>query len=201
MKKIAVFLFFLLSLNIFLRGDFKIMGGFNLSRYHTTPEENLSWEPLWGLAGGFGLEKGLTDFTLLEFNFMFIQKGTSLKVTGASNSSAKYRLNTLSVPVLLRQKFLYSSGPYVTAGLELSSILSHKVKWKRSEKPLDLKDHTRLFDYGLIVGIGWEFKLEEHLFFFSEIRYHQGWRNIFKELEKGNTRKTNSLLLIIGMRS
>lgn len=200
MKKILVFLC-ILTMNIPLLADFKIMGTFNLSRYQTTHEEYLSWKPLLGLGGGFGLEKNLTHFTLLEFNFMFLQKGTTLKVLGSPGSKAAYRLNTLSIPILLRQKFLNGSSPYVAGGVELSPILSHKVKWKGEKRALDLKDHTPLYDYGLILGLGWEFKLEEHLFFFTEIRYHQGLRNISTELGEGITRKATSLLWIIGMRS
>lgn len=200
MNRVAVFVFILL-LNIPLLADFKIMGGINFSRYKASSEFNLSWDYKWGLAGGVGLEKDLTSLSLLEFNFMFIQKGTYLTVNDSPGAEARYSLNTMSLPILLRKKFFFGSSPYVVGGGELSLILSHKVKEEEAEEALDIKEHTKFLDYGYILGCGWEIKLKEHLFFFIETRYFCGLRNILKDLKKGEERKTQCVLLILGLRS
>lgn len=194
--------FLLWTLVVFpLYADFKIMGGMNISRYDVLPESaNIQWDYKRGFSGGIGLEKSLNPFMLLELDILYFQKGSQSESSDFPDSEAKYKLNVLSLPILFRSKFLYNSSPYVVGGVEFSSILSHEVV-TRGEEPVDLKNDTRSFDFGFVFGCGFEIKIEDHLFFFVEGRYHLGFRNIVASPLVEETKKTKAILILIGFRS
>lgn len=184
-----------------LYGDFKVMGGMSFSKYVVSPEkEGIQWDYKFGFLGGIGLEKNLSHFMLLEMDVLYFQKGSSSESSNSGNSEAKYKLDVLSLPLLLRGKFLYDSSPYVIGGIEFSSVLSHEVQDKDQE-PIDLKENTRNIDFAFVFGCGYEIKIEDHLYFFIEGRYHIGNRNIVAYSLEGETKKTRAILILIGLRS
>lgn len=184
-----------------LYADFKVMGGMNFSKYGVSPEkEGIQWDYKFGFVGGIGFERNLSHLMLLELDVLYFQKGSSLESSDIENSEAKYKLNVLSLPILLRSKFLYDSSPYIVGGVEFSSILSHEVLHKEQE-PVDLKANTRNIDFAFVFGCGYEIKIEDHLYFFIEGRYHIGTRNIVAYPLEGETKKTRAILILIGFRS
>lgn len=186
-----------------IHADFKIMGGMDLSRYRVLWEsDNVQWKHRLGVFGGIGLEKKLSHNVLLEFDFLYFQKGSRFHEDGDPFKETNYRLNVLSVPILLRirNRFIYGSSYFVVAGIELSSIFSHTSVFGYQE-PLDLKDRTSFLDYGLVLGGGYEFELQEDLFLFIEGRYHWGLKNILIDPSGTESWKTRAVLLMIGVRS
>jgi hypothetical protein len=184
-----------------LYADFKIMGGMNISWYDVSPESaNIQWDYKRGFSAGIGLEKILNPFMLLELDILYFQKGSQAEYSDFQDSEAKYKLNVLSLPLLFRSKFLYNSSPYVVGGVEFSSILSHEFV-TGGEEPVDLKNDTRSFDFGFVLGCGFEIKIEDRLFFFVEGRYHLGFRNIMANPFLEETKKTRAILILIGLRS
>ena len=184
-----------------LYADFKVMGGMCISKYDVSPESaNIQWDYKTGFSGGIGLERNLNPYMFLELDILYFQKGSQLESSDFADSETKYLLNVISLPILFRNKFLYDSSPYVVGGVEFSSILSHEVIVK-GEEPVDLKDNTRSFDFGLVFGCGFEIKIEDHLFFFVEGRYHLGFRNIMASPLEEETKKTRAILVLIGFRS
>lgn len=202
MKKIFI-LSLMILMNVALYADFKIMAGVNLSKFSFSPGEgDTKWSFSRGFLGGIGLEKKLSYSTLLEFDILFFQKGSSVKFTDLSDLKMRYRINTISIPVLLRRKIFSGSSPYVVGGIELSAILSHKAKFEgEGEEAVDLKKSTKALDFGFVVGGGYEIELQEYLYFFIEARYHLGLRNIINNPFDGHSMKTRALLVIIGIRS
>jgi len=197
-KALPVILFF--SLASMGYADFKIMGGFNLSKYRVSGgNEELEWNNKPGFAAGLGFERNLNPLLLVEFNVLYFKKGSKVK-SAADASQWTYNLNVVSVPVLFRSKFLYDSSPYVVAGVEFSFITSHQVKSGDLE-PLDIKDRTQSFDFGLVFGGGFELKLQDRLFLFVEGRYQLGIRNIVNDPSDPQSRKTKALLILVGVRS
>lgn len=195
-----LFLLFLLVASP-LRADFKIMGGVSFSRYGISPEAGgVRPDYTFGWAGGIGFEKNLNYLMLLELDILYFQKGSSLESSDAAYSETKYRLNVLSLPILLRAKLLYESSPYMLGGVEFSSVLSHKML-KKDQEPVDLKASTRSLDFAFVLGCGYEIKIEEHLFFFIEARYHLGSRNIMVSTLDGESRKTRAVVILVGLRS
>lgn len=202
MKK-ALFIFLLFVFPSLLPGDFKIMGGADLSKYRTFWEpDNIQWKHRLGFFGGIGLEKKLSHNVLLEFDFMYFQKGSRFHEAGDPLKETKYRLNVLSVPILLRirNRFAYGSSYFVVGGIELCSIFSHKADSGDLE-PVDVKDQTSFLDYGLVFGGGYEIELQEDLFFFIESRYHIGLKNILIDPSESESWKTRAVLVMIGLRS
>jgi len=190
----------LLVLTTTLYADFKIMGGFNLSKYGVSGgKDGLEWNYKSGFAGGIGFERNFGPLMLVEFNVMYFQKGSEA-LSAEDGSLLKYNLSVVSIPLLFRSKLLYDSTPYAVAGVELSFITSHELK-SGDQEPIDLKERTQSFDFGLVIGGGFELKLQERLFLFIEGRYHLGIRNIVNDPLDPQSRKTRAFLIILGFRS
>ena len=200
MKKIINFLLIITTVST-LYADFKIMGGVNFSRYIVSPkEEGVKWDYERGFIGGIGLEKKITDRMLLEFNFLFFKKGSKVEFADFPDLKETYRINAFSIPVLLRRKFFYGSSPYVLGGVEFSSILTHKAKFE-GEEAVDIKENTKKIDLGLVLGCGYELRLEENLYLFIEARYHHGLVNIMSNPVEDQSMKNSTILILIGLRS
>lgn len=178
--------------------DFKILAGLNLSKYSVSGDSGLEWDTKLGFTAGVGFEKNLNPLMLIEFDVLYFQKGSKADMVDGSRWT--YKLNVLSVPLLFRSKLLYDSSPYAVAGVELSFITSHQIGLGDLE-PVDFKDSTTSFDFGVVLGGGFELKLEERLFLFIEGRYHKGMRNIIIDPSGSQSWKTNALLIILGIRS
>jgi hypothetical protein len=184
-----------------LYGDFKIMGGVSISTYDvSTGSANIRWDYKIGFSGGIGLERNLNPYMLLELDILYFQKGSRSESSSAAESEAKHKLNVLSLPLLFRSKFLYDSSPYVVGGVEFSTILSHDIVYQGQEH-IDIKSNTPGFDFGFVFGCGYEIKIEDHLFFFIEGRYHLGSRNLVANPLEEETKKSRAVLVLIGFRS
>lgn len=196
-EKKIIFLAIFFFLGSSLYGDFKILGGLNLSNY--SGDENTIWTYKMGFQGGFGIEIDITYRTLFEVDILFFQKGSR---TSHSIKLVKERhvLNTMSFPVLLRSKFFHGTSPYVVGGVEFAGIISNIMKQKE-EEPVDLEGTLKRLDISAVFGGGFEMELKEQLFLFIEARCHIGQRNLLILPNEGLVRKTISLVIFIGLRS
>lgn len=200
MKKITPFILIMMMVSA-LYADFKILGGINFSKYNIFPEENnVKWNYKRGFLAGIGLEKNFTFRTLLEFDILYFQKGGTVKFAEFPGLKEIYNLDVISIPILIRSKFLFDSSPYVLGGVEFSSILSHEARFE-GEDNVDIKSHSKSIDFGFVFGCGYEIKMQEYLYFFIEARYHHGIRNIISDPDGNQSMKTNAILMIIGLRS
>jgi hypothetical protein len=193
-KKI-VFLTLLSLIGSSLYGDFKILGGLNLSNY--SGNENIIWTYKMGLQGGLGIELDMTYRTLFEVDILFFKKGSR---TGPSITEERHVLNTVSFPVLLRSKLFHGTSPYVVGGVEFAGIISNIMNQKE-EEPVDLEGTLKGLDISAVFGGGFEMEIKEQLFLFIEARCHLGQRNLLVLPNEGLVRKTISLVLFIGIRS
>jgi opacity protein-like surface antigen len=182
-----------------LYADFKIMGGLNLSKYKNITGSDFQHSYKMGFLAGIGFEKKITQKILLEFDLLYFQKGSKTESNDFPYLKSEYKLNVISIPVLLRYQFLYDSSPYVLAGLELSFVISHEKKLEGQDL-IDLEDTTDSTDFGYLFGCGYQIELQEDLFFFIEARYHFGDRNLAKNVI-GLVIKTNVILIVVGLRS
>ncbi|MFC2157953.1 outer membrane beta-barrel protein [Acidobacteriota bacterium] len=194
MKKLLI-LIVITCLNLPLYADFKLLFGLNLSNFRGT--EETQWNFKMGFQGGIGIEFDLSNKMLVEFNVMYMKKGS---VDRSTSPYQKYALNVISVPVLIRVKLFNGSSPYAVTGIELANKLSYSLKEQESE-PVDLGGTIKGLDYGIIFGGGYEIELEEELFLFFELRYHLGMRNLLIDPLDGLSRKTSAVVLFIGIRS
>lgn len=201
MKRFITFILGLMVVVSALYADFKIMGGLNLSKYNVSPEEaGMNWNYKRGFLAGMGFEKKFIKNIDLEFDVLYFKKGSKVESADLPGFKLKYNLNVVSIPVLLKVKFLDGTSPYVLGGVEFSFILSHKIKFQ-AEEEVDIKENTKSIDYGLAFGSGFEIEIQEHLFFFIEARYHLGRTNIISNKIVEESMNTQTILIIIGMKS
>lgn len=200
MKRLFIILLNLI-LTAGLSADVKFLGGINLSKYNSSANgENIQWNYRLGFLGGMGLEKKLTGSISLELDVLFFQKGSKAKYSDSPSLESLYNLNTVSLPLLIKVKISEGSSPYVLGGMEISSLLSHDLK-RDEEEPVDLKEDTGSFDFGLVLGCGYELEIQEQLFIFLETRYHIGMKNIRINPSNEQSWKTQAILLILGVKS
>jgi len=183
-----------------LYADFKVMAGINLSKYNNHELNDFQSSHKFGFLGGIGFEKKITQNLLLEFDLLYFQKGSKAESIDPPYFESKYDLDVTSIPILLRYQFLYGSSPYILAGFELSFINSHK-KITEGQETIDIKGSTDSSDWGYLFGCGYQIELEEDLFLFIEARWHQGDRNISKDVVGLPIIHTNTILILVGVRS
>ncbi len=198
-KAAFISIFLIMSCSLF--ADFKIIAGFDLARYKTESlGNNLTWEHKFGLSGGIGFEENLSRRVIIEFDSLYIHRG-SQAVSADDHSIYKYCLNTISVPLLIKYKLFPHSSPYLLGGSEVFYPLSYKLKQPSNDSEEDLKDDINTINFGLITGCGFEIRLEEHLYFFLEIRYFYGITNIIKNPSGNESQKPEVWLFSIGLKS
>ncbi len=204
MKKILISLLAMIFVSN-LNGDaFKLMGGFSLARYRTSPEEaNLDWKHKIAFWVGGGFEFELSERLGLEFNLLLLQKGSKVESISLSDSEANYNLRVISFPALVSFKFKRNFPFYILGGGEFSFVLSHEFVRKNNSKAdeSDLKEDTKTFDVGLVFGCGFELKVSRFQSFFIEGRYHFGLVNVLNVSDKYESIKTNAILLAVGIKS
>lgn len=204
MKKILlIVLNFMLVSGLY--GDaFKLMGGLNFSKYAASPKEEstkLNFKMGFWVGGGF--EFDLSEKISLEFDLLLLQKGSKVEFTALPDLKSNYNLRVLSVPVLAGIRFKRNMPFYILGGAEFSLILSHAFVKKIGEQvdEQDLKENTKSFDFGLVIGCGFEVKVRQFQSFFIEGRYHLGFANVMKDSPEYQSKKTNTILLVLGIKS
>jgi len=216
MKK---FLFIFLSLIFVSRlyaHEIKFMLGGNLSKYKISPEVyydsvlgdeyTLEISNKKGFLFGCGIEFALARNVSIEIDGLYLQKGTkahkSYSLLEIYVAPQKYTLHVISIPVLLKIKFLRGTSPYILGGHELSLVLSHGSRSSldgETEDFISRKEDTTTFESSLVFGGGLEMKVKAASFFI-EGRYHYGLNNIIKGHIDWESTKTRSVALILGFK-
>ena len=201
MKKTAVFLLlFLIPVLLPAQvGNPKFIAGISLANFHSVtgpyPEVPAVKTGLMAGIGGevsfprFLGEQGLiSESTLIvEIDLLYIQKGCQAE-TGSIRG--KFNLEELSLPFLFKYKFSPASSPFILAGGEAALVLSYR---NTEGEALDLKPFISSFDYGLIIGGG--FQLCTDTFTANiEARYHYGLADLGKD-ESESHFKTSTFVI------
>ena len=197
-----------LLLNSVLHADaFKLMGGVNFLKYYQTPKvENFKWNWKIGFGIGGGFEIDLTDDEIfsVEVDGFYIQKKGGRIEEGVINQEAVFNLSALFIPALFRARFKFDSPFYIFGGGGVSFILSHKFKTVNGDIfQVDFKEEekTKSVDFGLVLGCGYEIKVNRFQEFFIEGRYHHGFANVLKDTEEYGAVKTSAILIVIGLKT
>lgn len=191
MKKFLFIALSILLVSVTYAHGFKLMGGLNLSKYAVEPEiGGIEWKNKTGFLAGGGIDISLVPNIAVEIDALYFQKGSKVEIDGVD---IEYALNVISIPALLRVKFLPGPSPYVLGGGEFSIILSHELD------EVDIKENYESFDYGLVFGAGFEMKMPGASFFI-EGRYYQGVKNIIKEPVGDESLKTKAIVAVVGIK-
>jgi opacity protein-like surface antigen len=140
-----------------------------------------------GFVAGGGIEFPLTASVSLEADALFLQKGSRIgSVLSPTTSLA--RINELSIPVLVKVRFLPGTSPYLLAGPELAFVLS---------------DGPKNIDYGVVAGIGFQMKLRRSAISL-EARYHYGSHDLRPDdlvfpVSPDILRKTRAFVFMLGI--
>jgi hypothetical protein len=170
---------------------FKVIGGGHLAKYAVEPEAAQTvWKNKMGFLIGGGIELFSVPHISLEIEALYFRKGSKVEVIGVEGD---YVLDEISVPALVKIKFLPGPSPYVVGGGEFSYILTHKLD------DVDIKEDYKSFDYGLIFGAGYEMSMPGASLFF-EGRYHLGMANLLENPGPGESLKTKALVVIVGIK-
>jgi len=202
----------------------KLFGGLSLGTLrNSTPDgapDDLDQykSSIMGLAGGIGFETG--GQVGVEVDIMYVQKG--IKLSGTEDDgmgtiltfNADVVLNQVSIPVLLRFKFMPGTSPYILLGGAVSYILSGNADYSVSDSTgsetgsqdlfknddgSDPEALTRL-DYSIVGGAGFELAMGTMRLYF-EARYIYGLANILHEINRddGDWIKLSTILIMGGL--
>jgi len=216
MKKFLIIFLSLIFVSRLCAHDIKFMLGGNLSKYEISPEvyydsvrgDDYTYEisNKKGFLFGCGIEFALARNVSIEIDGLYFQKGSRIQKFYSHLEiyvcPQNYTLHVISIPLLLNIKFLSGSLPYILGGGEFSFIISHwytNILNGERRDSLNITENTRKFDYGLIIGGGFEIKTEK-CSYFIEGRYYQGLRDIIKGSIDWESTKTRSVALILGFK-
>lgn len=165
--------------------SFGIKGGVNFTNLYTedVDDNNL----LFGLNAGLVAVLPFSEFLAVQPELLFSGKGAELKYNNAFvEGKAKFRLNYIEVPVLLRvnltNSFSIQAGPYVAYLIDANIKNETNNELFDSEETLDTDDFTK-FDFGLSGGAEFEFSPIS-----VGVRYNYGLTNVGKKRSfEGNT--------------
>lgn len=194
MKKFLFVLLILTLVSGVYAQKINLIGGLSLSRYdvesleYIIPQSGPVWRYKPGYIQGVGIEFKIIKGLTCEADVLYYQKGSTYIL--GQGSKHTYYLNTISIPLLIKIAFLPDSLPYILAGGEYSVILSH------IEDSRDLMEITEKYDYGILLGAGFDLKIPG-ISLFIESRYHIGLRDMeIREFE----RQTRALAIIVGIK-
>ena len=215
MKRPLVLIFSVMFVSCIHAQEVKFLCGLDLSKYAIWPEtyqgidgyqyNDKSSFKIGFIIGG-GIEFSFTKKITFEIDVLYFQKGSKIERENLSLeiyiAPKEYTLHMICFPMLLRTKFLSGSSPYILGGGEFSFIISHRytniLNGERRDS-FNIIDNTSKFDYGLIIGGGYEIKAEK-CSFFIEGRYHLGLGNISKDYHVYESMKTNTLVVVTGFK-
>lgn len=164
---------------------------FGLSMSNWTGIDLNGNETKTGFAGGGFVTLGISRQLALQPEIMYCMIGTQF--TFNTNEIAKYKLNYLIVPVLLKYKFQTVGNvvPNFFAGPEVGILLSAKVTLGSMEE--DFKDQLKNTDFGLTFGGGIDFKLQTTTLMI-DARYTLGLSEIRDNVDDDDKLKNSDIL-------
>lgn len=222
MKKSWAFVLFLCLVSAGQAQQFKIIAGPAVSHYSAEwPYDGIVWpagahlNPFEnrriGFMAGGGVEFVLSRKVSLELDGLYFQRGSVFERTTMIFTSYQdvYRLSGFNVPLLFKLKLLPGPLPYLVGGLEFSWIVAHRrERFFRPEASLEwielsrdnLTDATRTFDFGPVVGLGFEAQLSK-ISLFLETRYSIGLVDLPVRRDRLQPEpRTSSLVVLTGIK-
>lgn len=187
----------------FADGGFKLMGGLSMSNMNISEAipADAKKSSKMGLIGGLGYEGG--GRIAFEMDLLYSPGGAIMKSTDPAN---KEKIDVsgaaITLPLMLKVRFLPGTTPYVLAGGEVGYILSQKVVVTAADgttSETDITDNVSRLFYGLVFGGGVEMRAGG-LNLFLEARYRLGLSNQVKDPAPGVYTKATALIILLGIK-
>lgn len=184
-------------------GGVKLMGGLsmdNVNLSETLPADAKKTSKM-GFMGGLGYEGG--GMIAFELDLLYRPGGTVLKATDPANK-VKITISgtAISLPIMLKVRFLRGTTPYILAGGEVGYLLNQKVVVTAADGTTteeDVTDNVNRLVYGLVFGGGVELQAGG-MNLLLEARYLLGLSNLIKDPEPGSYMKPTSLAFLLGIK-
>lgn len=174
-----------------------LKGGFALSKFSVTDSGAPDFMNMPAPVGGLFFSFGLGPLSI-QPEIFYARMGAKSEFEGAT---LKYQLDYVYAPVLLKMKVIPAGPvrPVIFAGGYYSYLLNAKgvMTFEGETEEGDLDDMFKKSDYGVVGGVGLEFKLPGILFTI-EGRYNFGLANIAAEGEEGEG-KNRSMMALVGI--
>jgi opacity protein-like surface antigen len=187
----------------FAGGGVKMMAGLsmdNVKLSDTIPADAKKTSKM-GFMGGLGFESG--GMIAFEMDLLYRPGGTVLKATDPANKEKITISGTaVSLPIMLKVRFLPGTTPYILAGGEVGYLLSQKVVITAADGTTteqDTIDHVNRLVYGLVFGGGVELQAGG-MNLLLEVRYLLGLSNLLKDPEPGAYMKPTALTFVLGVK-
>ena len=187
----------------YVRGGFKLMGGLSLGNgtlSATLPSElKKTWKP--DFTGGIGFETG--GMFALELDLCYSPGGVVIKPTDAANPARiKIAGSAITMPLLLKVRFLRGATPFILAGGEVGYILNNKISITDGSGHTteeDILDEFERLVYDLVFGAGFEMQVGG-MNLLLEGRFRLGLSNQIKDPDPGDYIKLTALTFTLGIR-
>ncbi|MCX6553934.1 MAG: outer membrane beta-barrel protein [Candidatus Aminicenantes bacterium] len=187
----------------FAKGGIKLMGGLSMSNLNlsdTIPPEAKKTSKM-GFMGGLGYESG--GMLAFEIDLLYRPGGAVLK---AVDPALKERITlsgtAVTLPVMIKIRFLPGTTPYILAGGEVGYLLNQKVVLTDAagtDTEEDITDHVNRLVYGLVFGGGVELQAGG-MNLLLEARYLLGLSNLIKEPDPDEYMKVTALTFMLGVK-
>nr|WP_294786311.1 porin family protein [uncultured Flavobacterium sp.] len=165
--------------------EFGVKGGFNMSNLIDSGDDVNDNNVLYGFNAGFYATLPISDFVAIQPELLFTTKGAELEYNNVLEGNAKFRLNYIELPLLVRVNITKNFN--LQAGGYASYLVSSKVTGDGDiafDEAIDTDDLNK-FDAGIAAGVGVDFDPIS-----IGVRYNYGLTTIGKERTIGGTTYT-----------
>jgi hypothetical protein len=184
-------------------GGIKLMGGLsmdNLNLSDALPAEAKKTAKI-GFMGGLGYESG--GRIAFEMDLLYRPGGAVLQAVDPVNKEKITISGTaISLPIMLKVRFMPGTTPYILAGGEIGYLLNQKIVATAADGTTteeDVTDHVNRIVYGLVFGGGVELQAGG-MNLLLEARYLLGLSNLIKDADPGTYMKPTALTIILGVK-
>jgi hypothetical protein len=187
-------------------GGLKLMGGLSLGNgtFSETLPVDIKKTNRKSFMGGLGFESG--GMFAFETDLLYSPGGAVVTATNPADPTEWFKFtivaDAVTMPVMIKVRFLRGMTPYILAGGEVGYVLSAKLKMLGSDgstDEVDMTDDFNRFIYGVVFGGGFEMPLGG-MNLLLECRYRLGLSNLIKEADPGEYMKPTALTFFLGIR-
>jgi uncharacterized protein YgiM (DUF1202 family) len=187
-------------------GGFKLMGGLSLCNgtFSETLPTGFTKTSKMGFTGGLGYESG--GMIAFEADLFYGPGGAVINYTDPTDPTNTGKITisatAITLPIMLKVRFLRGATPYILAGGEVGYTLTNKLIVKASDGTTNeedaIDDYVRLV-YGVVFGGGFELQAGG-MNFLLEARYRLGLSNQIKDPDPGDYIKATALTFLLGVK-
>ncbi|WP_430810796.1 MULTISPECIES: porin family protein [unclassified Carboxylicivirga] len=164
MKKIVAMIAVMAMVSVSaLAQTFGVKAGVNIANIkYSGSGMNISPDSKVGLAVGAFAKFDITEAFVIQPELLYSEKGAKLDISeGGERYKSTMKLNYLSIPVIA--KYYVAEGFSLQAGPQFDFLLSAKEDWDATIGGMsesgedDIKEDVTGLDFGLALGLGYEF--------------------------------------------